>query len=302
MGIEETLQEDVDLSSETTSFDVSKLDSLSKSELKTVLTNIVEGDPIEDFDSIEQTKSMQGESADNNENTQTNNDSESPTNADLSAFIDSNTDSEHNNAKNENEDKQPNKYSRPSELTVRPGSATLIKCTSDDPLKKSVRRDFVQSSKNDSRNVLLIQYQEITHDEIKTITNNSKRVKIISVGFTQTVPDSVTDSIETEVIENKSDVTRLGISATSTLSNWVELNEISVVSVDGFDTVFQEKTNEGTFRFLHIFLGKLTSKEAMSHVFIDHSIVDTQSINTIKPLFDSMLTVESPDVKINQIK
>lgn len=189
-------------------------------------------------------------------------------------------------------------YERPPELALTPGTTVLVQCGSQDDRKQAARGDLLGLSESDNRNVLLIQYRAMAADELEAIATGAQRVKVITIGCTQPVPASVTDVVETVEINNPNDVTRLGILATSTLDDWVPLDGQIVVSLDPLDVMFQYKTAEATFRFLHIFLGKLSSREAISHFFVNPSASDPQAINTLKPLFDDVLTIDSVGVDI----
>jgi hypothetical protein len=189
-------------------------------------------------------------------------------------------------------------YQRPPALNLSPGSTVLVQCGSQDDRKPVARRDLLGLSASEPRNVLLIQYRPMATDELESIASNAKRVKVISIGSTQSVPSSVEETVESVEINNPNDVTRLGILATSTLDDWAPLAEQTTVSLNPLDVMLQYKTAEATFRFLHIFLGKLSSRGAISHFFVNPSSSDPQAINTLKPLFDDVVTIDSVGVDV----
>lgn len=189
-------------------------------------------------------------------------------------------------------------YQRPPALDLSPGATVLVQCGSQDDRKSAARHDLLGLSESDPRNVLLVQYRAMQTDELESIADAAKRVKIISIGCSQSLPSSVEDTVESVEINNPNDVTRLGILATSTLDDWAPLAEQTVVSLNPLDVMLQYKTGEATFRFLHIFLGKLSSRGAISHFFVNPSSSDPQTVNTLKPLFDDVLTIDSVGVDV----
>jgi len=192
-------------------------------------------------------------------------------------------------------------YQRPAGLDLTPGTTMLLQCAARDDRKGAARRDLLGGSEADSRNVLLIQYRSMDADELEAIARAARRVKVITIGCSQSVPESVSDSVEVVDINNPNDVTRLGILATSTLDDWSALAGEVAVSLDPLDVLFRYKTVEGTFRFLHIFLGKLSSGGAITHFFVDPSASDPQDINTLKPLFDHVMTIDDNGVTVEGI-
>ena len=135
-------------------------------------------------------------------------------------------------------------------------------------------------------------------DQLAAIAESVQRVKVITIGCSQSVPNAVRDSVNVVNINNPNDVTRLGILATKTLKRWQSLDGKISVAIDPLDVLFRYKSVEGTFRFLHIFLGKMSGGGAVSSFFVNPSASDPQSVNTLKPLFDHILTVDSAGVDL----
>jgi hypothetical protein len=82
-------------------------------------------------------------------------------------------------------------YQRPPALDLSPGSTILVQCGSQDDRKSAARHDLLGLSASDPRNVLLIQYRAMPTDELESIADAAKRVKIISIGCSQSIPPSV---------------------------------------------------------------------------------------------------------------
>lgn len=183
-------------------------------------------------------------------------------------------------------------YTRPDGFQPSLEQATLVQCKSQDTRKKYARVDLLGLSESTNRNILLIQYQPIPTTEVERLVDNSERLKIITIACTQNIPSELSDSVDVVELDDPSDVTQLGIQATGVVDSWDDLDEKISISVDSLDTLFNHKTTEGLFRFLHIFIGKLRARETQSHFFVDQSVIDKTEINTIKSLFDATIVVD----------
>ena len=189
-------------------------------------------------------------------------------------------------------------YQRPPNLDLSPGTTTLVQCSSQDARKHDARRDLLGVTEATDRNILLIQYRAMDPDRLAAIAEDAQRVKVITVGCSQSVPNAVSDTVEVVNINNPNDVTRLGILSTKTLDDWQALDGGIAVSLDPLDVLFRYKSVEGTFRFLHIFLGKLSAGGAVSSFFVNPSASSPQDVNTLKPLFDNIMTVDDIGVDL----
>jgi CheY-like chemotaxis protein len=184
-------------------------------------------------------------------------------------------------------------YDRPDDLDLDPGTSVLVQCGSQDDRAEAACTDLVGLNGGPDRNVLLVRYRQMDEGRIEEIASRAARTKIITVGYTQPVPQSVRDTVENVKINNPNDVTRLGIVVTSTMDDWASAPGETVVCYDPLDVLLRYKNVKSAFRFLHLLLGKLQSAGAVSHFHVDPSAGDPQEINTLKPLFDAVLTIDS---------
>lgn len=189
-------------------------------------------------------------------------------------------------------------YHRPSGLSLSPGTTTLVQCGSQDKRKRAARLDLLGVTAESNRNVLLIQYRSLETDTLEAIATNAQRVTVITIGCSQTVPESVSEKVKRININNPNDVTRLGILATGVVKDWANVDGEITVSLDPLDVLFRYKSVKGTFRFLHIFLGKLSNAGAISHFSVNPSASDPRDINTLKPLFDHIMTIDDAGVDL----
>ncbi|RQG89167.1 response regulator [Natrarchaeobius halalkaliphilus] len=188
----------------------------------------------------------------------------------------------------------PDAYHRPDSLDLEHGTSVLVQCGSHDDRKTACCTDLLGLDDVTDSHVLLIRYTQIDGKRLERIASDAARVKIISIGYSQPIPDPIQGTVENVRINNPNDVTRLGIVVTGTVDEWATSGVADiVVCYDPLDVLLQYKSVQGTFRFLHLFLSKLQTVDAVSHFHVDPSAGDPHEINTLKPLFDRVITIDS---------
>ncbi|MGM0605867.1 MAG: DUF7504 family protein, partial [Halobacteriota archaeon] len=179
-----------------------------------------------------------------------------------------------------------------------PGSNTLVQCGTHDGRQHAACLDLLGIGDGADDNVLLVRYRALSGPQLEHIAEHARVVKILAIGYTQQVPDDVADSVDVVNITNPNDLTRLGILVTATVERWTSIESETVVCFGSINVLLRYKSVESVFRFLHIFLGKLRSAGAISHFHVDHLTGDAQHVNTLKPLFDSVITIGATEIRI----
>lgn len=179
-----------------------------------------------------------------------------------------------------------------------PGEGVLVECGSQDDRKGHACLDLLGLDNVEGRNVLLIRYRQIGSDRLRRIAENAEDVHLISIGYRQTIPDALDDLVEMTRISNPSELTRLGIVMTRVIENWDAESLDTVICVDSLNVLMGYTDERSVFRFLHVLLSKLRSANAISHFHIEPSGGGTQSADTLKPLFDSVITIDDDGVHI----
>jgi hypothetical protein len=193
----------------------------------------------------------------------------------------------------------PDGYEPPRGLNTTPQTSVLVQCGSQDDRKDAACDDLLGLSVDGTeRSILLIQYRKVDPTRLERITEESRRTKLISIGYSQRIPGSIEDEIETVKINNPNDITRLGILVSGTLDDWTSADEETAVCYDSLNVLLKYKDVQSTFRFLHVFLGTLDSANAISHFHVDPLAGDPQNINTLKPLFDEVVSIDSMGVHL----
>jgi hypothetical protein len=162
-----------------------------------------------------------------------------------------------------------------------------------------VHQALLGAAEEGGRNILLIRYRPLSEARLESIATTAKQITILTISCTQTVPKTVSATVETIRIGRITELRRLGILATRIVNDWEPLGREMRVSIDPLDPLFNYKPVEGVFRFLHVLLGKLNSQGAVTQVHITPSAVGDQNSNILKSLFDYTLVVDSQEVTLD---
>ena len=186
------------------------------------------------------------------------------------------------------------KYHRPDGFSPDLGTSTMVQCGAQDEEKHAACLDLIGVTTDVTpRNVLLVQYREIDQEELMQISEWASQVKVITVGYSQPIPDAVADTVEVIKINNPNAITRLGIVISGTVDNWQSTEYETAVCYDSLNVLLEYTNVQRTFRFLHVLLGSLRKRNTISHFHVDPMAADVQQVNTLTPLFDSILSIDS---------
>ena len=193
----------------------------------------------------------------------------------------------------------PNAESLVAGLDLTPGTSILLQCGSQDDREDVACHDLLGlTGDGGDRNALLIQYRQLAPNRLGHIAEHAARTTVVAVGYSQPVPESVDDRVETIEINNPNDITRLGILVSGMLDDWADHDATTVVCYDSVNVLLEYKDVQNTFRFLHVFLGTLESADAIAHFHADPLASTPQKINTLKPLFDDVVSIDSMGVDL----
>lgn len=141
--------------------------------------------------------------------------------------------------------------------------------------------------------VLLVRYQPMDGERLENIASNGHRTHVISVGYAQSVPPAVDGTVEVTQINNPNDITRLGIVVSRVTQGWAAAEREIRVCYDSLNVLLNYRDVKNAFRFLHVFLSTFTKTDAVAHFHADPLEGDPQAINTVKPLFDEIVSIDS---------
>jgi CheY-like chemotaxis protein len=179
-----------------------------------------------------------------------------------------------------------------------PGEGVLVECGSQDDRKGQACLDLLGLDSVEDRNVLLIRYRRIGSERLERIAEDARNVHLISIGYQQSIPNGIEELVETTRISNPSELTRLGIVMTRVIGNWDSEPNETVVCLDSLDILMGYTDERSVFRFLHVLLSKLQSTDAIAHFHIEPA-QGSQAADTLKPLFDTVVTIDADGVHVN---
>lgn len=186
-----------------------------------------------------------------------------------------------------------------SQLDLSPGTTIFVQCSSQPGQKDDVHQALLGGAEQSDPNILLVRYRPLPEAQLESIAATANQITVLTISCTQSVPKSIAGTVETTQIDRVAELRRLGILATRIVENWEAHDGGISVSIDPLESLFDHKTVEAIFRFLHVLLGKLSSRGAVTQVHITPSEVDGQDSNIIKPLFDQTVIVDSQDVLLD---
>ncbi|WP_049925230.1 RAD55 family ATPase [Halopiger goleimassiliensis] len=93
------------------------------------------------------------------------------------------------------------------------------------------------------------------------------------------------------------DMTGIGIKLSEFLQEFYETRGVTNnrVLLHSISTLLMYSDLRTVFRFLHVFTGRIQSADALGIYVIDSTAHDDQTMNTLKQLFDGVLTIEETD-------
>ena len=179
----------------------------------------------------------------------------------------------------------------------RPGDSVLLECPQRDSRRDDACFDLLGLEEPDGRNVLLIRYREMKPDRLRRIVEDAADVRLVTIGYRQSVPDDIADRVERTQIKNPGELTRLGIVVTRAIGDWDDERD-ALVCLDSVDVLMRYTSGRKVFRFMQILLSKLRSSGAIAHFHVEPATADDRDLNTLKPLFDTVVTIGDDGVRI----
>jgi KaiC/GvpD/RAD55 family RecA-like ATPase len=188
----------------------------------------------------------------------------------------------------------------PLDASVEPGTNLLV---SGPPLtgKRALALDLLAEGTRRGEGAIVV----TTKDSAERVLGQyEKRVAYetepVAVVDCVTRQQGVGDATETELVKYASspvDMTGIGIKLSEVLQAFtaergIEQNRILVHSLS---TLLMYSDLQTVFRFLHVFTGRIQSVGALGLFAIDATAHDDQTMNTLKQLFDGVVTTSEDD-------
>jgi hypothetical protein len=156
--------------------------------------------------------------------------------------------------------------------------------------------DLLTETPPERTNVLSVTFTDTPQewvDRWTARTDTPVRGGIVAVGQVDASVDGESWAVKT--VENPSDLTGIGIELSELLSGMAKAgdeDEHIVFCFDGVTSLLQYADLQRAFRFLHVVTGRVKTVGGVGHYHLDPEAHDTQTLATLKGLFDAVIEVE----------
>jgi len=120
-------------------------------------------------------------------------------------------------------------------------------------------------------------------------------VKVVQAGgrpWTETREDT---NLDVHELTKSSDLARLGVAISDALSDWAE--QPTALCFYSLSHLLHTVELSRVFRFLHALGGRVDSAGTLAHYHLHPDQHDDQVVATLRPLFDSVVTVSDDDTQ-----
>ena len=191
------------------------------------------------------------------------------------------------------------------DATVDPGTNLLI---SGPPLtgKRTLALDILANGTKNGEGAIVVTTKDSANRVLEDYASRtSYEDKPVAVVDTVTRQQGVSDARESDRIKYASspvDMTGIGIKLSEFLQAFGDRGiEENRVMVHSLSTLLMYSDLQTVFRFLHVFTGRIQSVNGLGLFSIDSTSHDEQAMNTLKQLFDGVITVPEdgePEIRL----
>ena len=143
--------------------------------------------------------------------------------------------------------------------------------------------------------------ERILKDYKKRVDYEGKPVAVVDCVTRQQGVGDVRDDDRIKYTSSPVDMTGIGIKLSEFLQAFYRDREIkrNRIMVHSLSTLLMYSDLQTVFRFLHVFTGRIQSVDGLGLFCIDSTAHDEQTMNTLKQLFDGIVTLsEEGDVSV----
>ena len=147
---------------------------------------------------------------------------------------------------------------------------------------------------NNSREVL-----DIWDDHVRA---RPERLRLVLVGDGLADAGVVTDAgIETEGLDDPTDLVTLGIRLLETVSTWTEADDDGEIRLrfDSLTPLLQYVEPRALAQFLHVLTNRLDTAGVTAHYHLDPMAHDSQTVHALASICDAQVTVDGDGVSVD---
>lgn len=139
-------------------------------------------------------------------------------------------------------------------------------------------------------------YERVQSEYGEHATDDSGPLGIVDC-VTKQQGGGTTDEDLVKFVSSPVDLTGIGIELSELLRYLYQQRDVkrNRILMHSLSTLLMYSDLQTVFRFLHVFTGRVQSADALGVFIIDNSAHDTQTLSTLKQLFDGVIEVEQTD-------
>jgi KaiC/GvpD/RAD55 family RecA-like ATPase len=134
--------------------------------------------------------------------------------------------------------------------------------------------------------------QRVLSDLERRFDYENQPVAVVDCVTRQQGINDVTEDERIKYVSSPVDMTGIGIKLSEILEEFYQTREIkhNRVMLHSLSTLLMYSDLQTVFRFLHVFTGRIQSVDGLGLFAIDSTAHDDQTMNTLKQLFDGIVT------------
>jgi len=134
--------------------------------------------------------------------------------------------------------------------------------------------------------------QRVLSDLERRFDYENQPVAVVDCVTRQQGISDVTEDERIKYVSSPVDMTGIGIKLSEILEEFYQTREIkhNRVMLHSLSTLLMYSDLQTVFRFLHVFTGRIQSVDGLGLFAIDSTAHDDQTMNTLKQLFDGIVT------------
>lgn len=190
------------------------------------------------------------------------------------------------------------------------GVTNVLVLSSSVPSEQFFCLDSSTNAPTTDRNVLYVDLEESAERRLERwlegVDEPPARMKLLCMGdttrsaaATASPADDPSPSAGTadtglfETIDDPADLSALGTRMTQVLDAWADTDEQTIVCFDSLGGLFEHADLERAFRFLYVLTYQVETTGAVAQYRMDPTVHDPQTVHTLEPLFDEVVSVEA---------
>ncbi|MFC7203670.1 RAD55 family ATPase [Haloferax namakaokahaiae] len=173
--------------------------------------------------------------------------------------------------------------------------------------KRSLALDILAEGTEAGEGVIIVTTKDggerVLKDYAKRVSYDDKPVAIVDCVTRQQGVGDVRDDDRIKYASSPVDMTGIGIKLSEVLQQYYQERGLTQnrVMLHSLSTLLMYADLQTVFRFLHVFTGRIQSVGGLGLFAIDSSAHDDRTMNTIKQLFDGIITTSEdgePSVRL----